>query len=484
MSKRSVHYSLPVWLLICCLVPPVGSYLSSEKNSAAERPKRLVIALDGVPYTTIVELRTEGHFKRFHDPARQICTFPSITSPAMVEILHTADSPGYEDHYFDRERNRIVGGIPDRLRGTKFIQGTWRQQFGYHAPAFKGALGYIAQPVGAMVLAELDLSGLKKAFRKSRAPMFIGYVGETDSLAHLGGEWAQKAFLRSLNRTIEDLIAESGGELEVEMFSDHGNHFTSYQRADLNPAIEKAGFIIEKKLSQPRSVVFPRYGLIGTGALFTAPENRATLADICASVEGIDFAAYLESDAAKHSDCQSVVLVSRRGRVRISQMQDRYRYETISGDALELAPFVEELQKNGAMDAAGFASGSDWLRVTLAHKYVDPLRRVMDGMTTHVKYRADVVISTQDGWYVGSAFLDAFAALRATHGNLLRDQSGAFAISTRQQLSSTVRGYEVYELFELGSMLKAEGWAGESEHCDFHQALIASLGQNVRWLNR
>lgn len=132
---------LPVYAICCCLILPLNSWLgtSSPKHNKASR--RLVLVLDGVPYETIAELKAEGRFSRFHQPARMVSTFPSLTNPSMVEILDHEDSPGYEDHFYDRERNRLLGTIQDRLQGQKFIAGTFRQTFDYHADAFKGALG-------------------------------------------------------------------------------------------------------------------------------------------------------------------------------------------------------------------------------------------------------------------------------------------------------------------------------------------------------
>src|SRR5262249_55837634 len=156
---------------------------------------------------------------------------PSLTNPAMIDILHAEDTPGYEDHYYDRDRNRLLGTIQDRLRGERFIAGTFRETFDYHAPAIEGALGYVAAPIGTVAMAQLDLCGLRKAFRRSDAPLFVGYIGETDTLTHLGGREQLELLLRTIDRTVEELIAEAeadGGKLEVEMFSDHGNRDGQY----------------------------------------------------------------------------------------------------------------------------------------------------------------------------------------------------------------------------------------------------------------
>src|SRR5262249_47348 len=160
----------------------------------------------------------------------------------------------------------------------------------YHAPAFKGALAYVAAPAGTIAVAHFDLSAFRQAFRKSDAPLFVAYIGETDSLAHLGGRKMLKSLLRALPPPIQQLISHSDGRLEVEMFSDHGNNYADYTSVKLNDAINGAGFKTEKSLTQPNSVVLPKYGLVGASTLFTSPENRARLAEVCAQTKGVDFA--------------------------------------------------------------------------------------------------------------------------------------------------------------------------------------------------
>src|SRR5215216_498304 len=94
--RRSI---LPIYILVCCSILPLNSWFGSTLSHQNSAVRRLVIILDGVPYETIAELKAEGRFRCFNAPARLISTFPSLTNPAMVEILHHEDSPGYEDHY-------------------------------------------------------------------------------------------------------------------------------------------------------------------------------------------------------------------------------------------------------------------------------------------------------------------------------------------------------------------------------------------------
>ncbi len=431
-------------------------------------PRRLVVILDGVPYQTIADLRAEGRFRRFNDPARMISAFPSLTNAAMIEILHESDSPGYEDHYYDRETNRLRGTIQDRLQGGKFIQGTFRETFDYHAPAFKGALAYIAAPMGAEFVAHLDLAAFRAAFRQSKMPVFVAYIGETDSLAHLGGEIPLKAFLRTLDRAVEELIVESGGQLQVEMFSDHGNRYDEYRHVKLNDALEAAGFLTEKSVVSELSVVLPKHGLVGSSMLFTKPENRARVAEAGATATGVDFAAY-------QSDENTIELISRRGRARVLRSGETYRYEDLGGDPLRLVAIIEAMKSRAAMDGNGFASREDWWQVTRAHVYADPLRRLFDGFGKYIKNRADVIVSYEDGYLIGSPSLSFFARMHATHGNMLRGESEAFAMSTRQTLGQFLRGYELNQLFALSERSKTGSYFSGQGHCRLGRELAKKM---------
>jgi hypothetical protein len=462
---------LPIYLLGCCIVLPLNSWQKELVSGYSAKPRRLVLVLDGVPYQTIADLRAEGHFKHFQNPARMIATFPSSTNPSLVEILQAESSPGYEDQYYDRAQNRLVGGMQDRVRGTRFIRGTYRETFDYHASAFGGALAYVAAPLSTMIAAQFDLLACKRAFRRSSAPVFVGYLGATDSLTHLGGERAIKSYLRTLDRAVEELIAESakvGSQLEVELFSDHGNRYDKYKHIKLNDALTKAGFVTEKSLKTEKSVVLPKYGLVGSAQLFTWPDNKVKVAEVCAVTEGVDFALYYQSD-------NSLALVSQRGRAKLWQVGERFKYEDLGSDPLRLTPIIETLRAAGQLDADGFADRETWYQATQTHDYVDPLRRLFDGFNRHVKNRADVIVSFADGWLIGSPFMSVMAEMRATHGNLLRGETEGFAMSSRQRLPAAVRGTELNRLFALDQRSKAELHLSGEGHCHLGPALVWTL---------
>jgi hypothetical protein len=242
----------------------------------------------------------------------------------------------------------------------------------------------------------------------------------------------------------------------------------------LNDAINQAGFVTEKSMTSARSVVLPKYGLVGSSMLFTASENRPRLAEVCAGVEGVDFAVY-------QSGADLIELLSKRGRARAVRNGEKYKYEDLGGDPLELNDIMGAMKVCGVMDSRGFATREDWWRATRPHRYVDPLRRLFDGFERHVKNRDDVIVSYKDGYQLGSPFLSFFARLRATHGNLLRGESEAFAMSTRQSLGDSVRGYELHRLFGLGGQRsKVESYISGGGHCRIGPALAMGFAKIPR----
>jgi hypothetical protein len=255
------------------------------------------------------------------------------------------------------------------------------------------------------------------------------------------------------------------------MFSDHGNNYTAYESVDLKGALNRAGLTTDKSIRNQQSIVLPRYGLVGSSMLFTMAENRAKAAETCAALNGVDFAVYPSTAAGN----DSIELVSRRGRARLLRDGDRFKYEDLVGDPLELNQINRTMKDQGLADENGFASQEDWWQATRSHRYVDPLRRVFDGFSKYVKSPADVIVSYEDGYLSGSPVLNIFAQMRATHGNLLQGESEGFAMSTRQKLDGALRGFELNRLFALNERQKAKLYLSGAGHCEIGPAIAQML---------
>ncbi|HSC77910.1 MAG TPA: alkaline phosphatase family protein [Candidatus Acidoferrales bacterium] len=418
--KRAVHL-----LLLLCFV---GVAAQAEPAT-----RYLVICMDGVGYDLAAEMHRKGELKNFLAPAPLIVAFPSDTNPALVEILAPLGAPparGYEDYYFDPAANQMRGGVFHRFTHKDFVARTYRDLFDYHPHPVRMTLEYAAPVVGPWLNGAVNLERMKAEFRKSTEPVFLAYFDASDTATHLNGRWLVRQQLRELDRWVGALRADKNHPVEVIVFSDHGNDLRRLRRVNLEPALERAGFRVEGKIRDARSVAVPQFGLISNAALYTAPGRESAAAEAVRRTRGVDLAVYREGD--------SVVVVSRKGRARIERREDaegvRFRYWRHLGDPLQLEGILAELEARGRIDFDGFVAEDDWLRATAEHVYPDPLRRLWNSFHGVVEQPASVLVSLDDGYYTGSIWLNMFAWMQATHGSLRRGQSLGVVLATTPAL--------------------------------------------------
>ncbi len=441
-TYRTAITVLFLFLLFITITP------HARAQKLADSPRRhLIICVDGVGFMTIEKMKAEGRFKNFRQPARMIAPWPTLTDVSLSEILRPAGAgaaPGYEDRYFDVEQNKLRGGVLDRFRQDRFVEGTYRDLFDYHPSALKsGVIGYAAPPLTTYLDAVTDLAQLRQKFRSARGPVFLGYTGATDTLAHLGGERMLRSFLARLDETVSELVRESEGQLDVTVFSDHGNDFRKFQRASLKDALKRAGFKRGSSLKHDRSVVLPQLGLVGSAALWTRAENEPRLAEVVAEVRGVDFAVYEQGGV--------VYVNGRAGQATLEQRGAAYRYRPRTGDPLDLNETLRALKMQGKVDADDYVNDADWFVATRDGARPDVVRRVYAGATGLVRNRANVLVSFVDGYYSGSTALDIVAFLQATHGNLGRGQSFGFVMSNTRELPAYLRASDLWQA--IGSPL-------------------------------
>ncbi|HEU4597512.1 MAG TPA: hypothetical protein VFS10_20455, partial [Pyrinomonadaceae bacterium] len=311
-----------------------------------------------------------------------------------------------------------------------------------------------APPVSTYFEALSDLVRLRQKAKKARGPVFLAYTGATDSLAHLGGEGMLRSFLSKLDESLTDIIRESEGPVTITVFSDHGNHFRKYRRADLKGPLRRAGFEFGKGLKdERRRVVFPQFGLIGCALLFTGEENERRLAETASKVKGVEFASF-ETEGVVH-------VLGHGGEATIERRGERFRYRASAGDPLRLERVMRQLTERGKADAEGFVGDADWFGATRDGELPDAVRRVFKGTSGEVGNPANVVVSFEDGYYSGSSTLDLFAFLKATHGNLGREQSFGFAMSTGIHLPPHVRAADLWRVFGSPALRKSHAHVAE-----------------------
>lgn len=433
--------------ILLFLLPAVcaQAQASPEEQVAPASPsapdtRYLILCLDGVGYSLVEEMYRRGELPHFQPPTALVVAFPTLTDPGLVEMLQpfgAPPSPGYEDYYFDPQANRMRGGFFHRFTRGHFIAGTFREVFDYHPHPIVMTLEYALPVLGSWLAGQITLGRILHKFEHSTEPVYLAYLDSTDSLTHLSGKRFVRGLLKRIDRNIARLRRSAPGPIEVIVFSDHGNHVRGYRRARLEAALKRHGFRLQKRLEDSRSVVFPQYGLVSSAVLYTQPGVEPEVATALSGVEGVALTV--------HRDAGALVVENSTGRASIRRRRDLYCYRRETGDPLELAEILRRLRAENRLTSDACASEADWWEASREHAYPDPLRRLWFAFEEYIAQPASVIVSLKDGYYVGSQLLDFLAWLQATHGNLGREQSLAFVLTTGEPLPPYLRGDEFWE---------------------------------------
>jgi hypothetical protein len=408
---------------------PEGRKLGSFARPGAQDPeiRWLILCLDGVPYTEMQVLWEEGYFREFFPPVPLISAFPSDSETALTDVFHAGPVPGYEHRYFDRKRNRLSGGALATLteENIPYLELIDYDQGGL----FKG-LTYVLPQKSYRA----DLGRFRKRFLTSQTKIYLAHIASSDSLYHILPQEEMRRLLIEVDSLLRELYLEGGGKLRITVFSDHGQSLVPSRRLELGDYLEQNGWRLRESLERARHAVVPAYGLVGFFAVYAQPQARAELADLLTGLEGVDLVVFAD-------EAGGVLVHSQRGQARVSwdEAGERFRYEIVSGDPLELQPLLAELTAQGRLEEHGWAADSDWFQATRAHRYPDPLYRLRQWATNHVANRADLLVSLRPGYHHGSGSFENIVSVLSTHGALDQAQSAGFAMSTDGPMGGPVR---------------------------------------------
>ncbi|HEX9108718.1 MAG TPA: hypothetical protein VF832_15845 [Longimicrobiales bacterium] len=395
--------------------------------------RAFVLMLDGVPWAVMDSLHRAGHFRGFASPSRVLSTFPSLTTLAFRDIWRESPTRGYEERYFDRADNRLRGGAWDVLSGKESSEGFHRHVDVEGAPMVSGLAYAFPLRIAPIEYNELRQGVLERLGRDS---IVVAYSISTDAVAHAEGRGAQVAQVLRLETLVDEVRRRVPG-VRVDIFSDHGNDFVPSHRIALDVELRRAGFSPADRLRRPGDVVIPRFGLVGSVAVYAATADRARLAQALARATGVEFAIW---DSAGAVMVQSA---GGRARVQADAAGARYRYTPEAGDPLRLAAALERLRAAGELDEAGFAPDTAWLRETLGTPWEDSLRRLILCSRGAVLNPATVLVSLSPGHHFGDPIGDAFTRMEGTHGSLRSSGSTAFLMSTAGPRPAIVRSDDV-----------------------------------------
>jgi hypothetical protein len=420
--------------------------MSSNPQPGRERPRRLLLCLDGVPHALILKVKERGLFSTFGAPTRLLSPFPTMTNIALSTMLGGTPPAGYESLYFDKKARELRGGVRKYVgrRTPDKLPSSYMDLLDYQEPLPFEFLVYVAPEK----VWRADMRRFRDRFRAApQTRDYFAFLKGTDGLLHIRGAAQLEIALESLDKILKEIQGFCGDDTEIVLFSDHGMNLQDNTRVSLRTHLEKHGFTFSSRLNGggKTNLAIPAFGLCGYAALYGGDEeSRPQIANALADLEGVDFALYLDGEDA-------VALVGPEGTARI-QRRERdgklsFKYEAQSGDPLSLHGVREELMRAGKLDDQGFAADSVWYEHTADHTYPDALSNLFMSLHSHrVAHTADVLVSFRDGYYYGWSPFAKLVPLRATHGNALRPSSNAFLMSTHRSLPAYVRADDAQPL--------------------------------------
>lgn len=430
-----------------CYHPPAVKVIPHAERL---QDRTLFIALDGVDYDLIKELRDEGHFQNFLAPIPFISTFPSDTTlgfTGILQPLNVGQVPGYEVRFYSYKANKVVGGTPFDIYKFpikyKYFFDSFRHQM--HEKAimymFPGMAG------------KQDLVNAEKVLYESDKKILMTYIGGTDGFSHILGRGRTKKFLifmdRFLERMQERYEYEKGEKLCIVLFSDHGfrhGRLKTVSLGEIKRKFRKHGFSLGSKIENDTDAVVVPFGLLSAGVMYTPKTHRAAMAHLLADVEGIDIVFW-------HDDSNKTIFMKNSTGLTARFEYDglkRYRYVTGSGDPLGYASI---LRSNG-YHVGQWIPDATWKSLTTELHYPDVGFRLHDAIFNLVENPASILFSNKTNYQFGStiARVGTWAKFghKGTHGGLFRETTWGVAMSnmpSKKKAPKTLRYDELFTHF-------------------------------------
>ena len=394
--------------------------------------RELLIILDSVPYHLVRELRDAGRFRLFHQPSVIVSPFPVMTDLCLAEFFGVSPCPGIESRYYDGRR--LTRGVV-----TYFLEGNapWLKHIDAYILPINHGFIYTAPETGYLH----ELHTIERAFFGSEQSAVCGYSVGASAMGSRMAEEGHHRLLEYVDRFCQSVMQRTLGRVRITLMSDHGHNLMDSKPISLHKSLATMGYRDAKTLSEPGDVVIPRYGPVTCAGIYTREPDKVA-ADVV-KIEGVDLSFYRSGDG--------IAVHSADGRGYVTRSGERYRYLATGGDPLQLLPIVERLRDEGKLDAAEYASDTDWFAATADHVYPDPLYRLcraFDGLMVHAP---DVMVSLDDGYCYGTSLFNFFVRLKSAHGSLLRSSTHGFVMSTAGRIADPIRMKDLApELHNLG----------------------------------
>ena len=403
-------------------------------------PKKILIGLDGVPYSLMKELYDQGYFQMFRPPSRLFSVLPAITEMFLTEFLGVRYPSGYGLSYFNKTSNRLEGSL---LHGDEIA--IWDDIYDYISPIPDKGLFYMLPKTGTA-----DVRALKRVIRRlyDKQDFLMLHLDATDSLCHKFGGEELAALLKKFDLGLQEIYHEFQGNMEIILYSDHGNNLVESDRIAIEDFLTDQGFQMRSDgVYDQGDIYILATGLINAAYLYTHAETEPKIAESLKGLDGVLFSMYHDENT------DDVILVSEDGQATLSKDENFYRYTIEDGDPLELEAIVKQLKSEGRMRADGFIEDADWLQKTANHKYPDIIHLAYKAMTSLVVHKADVMVFLEDKWLCGSPALNLWLRFKSTHASPTAESVTGILMSTDQILPEYVRAKDVLDIIGLRDMV-------------------------------
>ncbi len=415
------------------ITTPQGTF--TRPNAAPHR--WLIICLDGVPLPVMEALWNEGKFREFFRPTATVSTFPSDTETALTAALHAAPVPGYEHGYFNRTKNSTHAGWWVTLSGYGI---PYIRKLDYDSPGWAKAVPYFAVDKSF----NADLHRLLATFRTSNQPVFVGHIASSDAMMHVRTAQQARPLLLEFDDALRDVYLDAHGDLGIIVFSDHGNTQTLSRPIPLEAFLTAHGWQISTKLSGPRDVAIPSYGLVGFAAVYCQPQSVEELAEQLRGIEGADLIVSRDVNVSNAATIRAAgaaaatatpattapAAATPTATLEWSPDGQRYRYIAHGGDPLNLTATFDSLRAAGKLDDQDFAADADLFAATSLTHFPDAAARIRAWATGGVQQRSNIMVSLRPGYFHGAETFNDILTLVSTHGGMEQSATLGFAMAT------------------------------------------------------
>ncbi len=391
----------------------------------------LVLILDGFGFSAVERYYNERNLRVFHKPSRVVAPYPTMTDPAMQDLLHGQPPRAFESAYFDRAANALKGGTRDYLAGINL---PYNQMLDYRAGTFTDAIAYVAPWDTYVTETGNCMAAFDRSMRARPRGEFLAYFVSSAGVSTASGEEGQRRCLERVERMVLQALQTYRGKVKITMLADHGHNYTPSQRIEFESLLKDKGWHVGESLKGDKSAVPVPFGVV-TEANFVTTQPPQLAADLI-GIEGVELVSYIDGDAI-------AVLGAGGQKARIRRSGDAYRYTPDSGDPLRLKAVLPDFARTYTAD--------EMLASTGQHYYPIPLERLWRAHHGLVQNPPDVIASLDDKWSYGATYFTGKIKVNSTHGSLNRICSTTFTMSTAGPLPPLMRSGDVHAA--LGKLL-------------------------------